>query len=52
MAFSNPEYQAYQVFCRYFFSMKDPRRTNQGHHLYPLEKILFLLYNCRDQRYG
>jgi len=42
MAFSNPEYQAHQVFCPYFSSMKDPRRTNKGHHLYPLEEILFL----------
>ncbi len=42
MAFSNSEYQAHQVFCPYFSSMKDPRRTNKGHHLYPLEEILFL----------
>lgn len=42
MAFSNSEYQAHQVFCSYFSGMKDPRRTNKGHHLYPLEEILFL----------
>lgn len=42
MAFSNSEYQAHQVFCPYFSGMKDPRRTNKGHHLYPLEEILFL----------
>ena len=42
MAFSNSEYQAHQVFSYYFSSMKDPRRTNKGHHLYPLEEILFL----------
>ncbi|MFN0293265.1 ISAs1 family transposase [Pedobacter helvus] len=42
MAFSNPDYSSHQVFSRYFSSMKDPRRTNKGHHLYPLEEILFL----------
>lgn len=42
MALSNSEYIAHQVFCPYFSSMKDPRRTNKGHHLYPLEEILFL----------
>lgn len=42
MAFSNPEYQTHQVFSHYFSKMKDPRRTNKGHHLYPFEEILFL----------
>jgi predicted transposase YbfD/YdcC len=42
MAFLNSENQTHQVFSHYFSSMKDPRRTNKGHHLYPLEEILFL----------
>ena len=42
MALSNPEYRTSQVFSHYFSSMKDPRRTNKGHHLYPFEEILFL----------
>lgn len=42
MAFSNPEYISQQNFSYYFSGMKDPRRTNRGHHLYPLEEILFL----------
>lgn len=42
MAFSNSEYLSSQVFSHYFSGMKDPRRTNKGHHLYPLEEILFL----------
>ena len=42
MAFSNSEYPSHQVFSRYFSGMKDPRRTSKGHHLYPLEEILFL----------
>jgi predicted transposase YbfD/YdcC len=42
MTFSNPEYIAHQNFSHYFSSMKDPRRTNKGHHLYPLDEILFL----------
>jgi len=42
MAFSNPENQPHQVFSYYFSGMKDPRRTSKGHHLYPLEEILFL----------
>jgi len=42
MAFSNSEYQAPQVFSDYFSGMKDPRRTNKGRYLYPLEEILFL----------
>ena len=42
MAFSNSEYLSSQVFSHYFSKMKDPRRTNKGHHLYPFEEILFL----------
>jgi predicted transposase YbfD/YdcC len=42
MAFSNFENPSHQVFSYYFSSMKDPRRTNRGHHLYPFEEILFL----------
>jgi predicted transposase YbfD/YdcC len=42
MAFSNSEYQPHQLFSHYFSGMKDPRRTSKGHHLYPLEEILFL----------
>jgi predicted transposase YbfD/YdcC len=42
MAFSNSEYPTQQVFSHYFSGMKDPRRTSKGHHLYPLEEILFL----------
>jgi len=42
MAFSNSEYPSYQLFSHYFSGMKDPRRTSKGHHLYPLEEILFL----------
>lgn len=42
MAFSKPEYSSHQNFSYYFSSMKDPRRINRGHHLYPLEEILFL----------
>jgi predicted transposase YbfD/YdcC len=42
MAFSNSEYPSHQVFSHYFSGMKDPRRTSKGHHLYPLEEILFL----------
>jgi hypothetical protein len=42
MAFSNFEYPSYQVFSHYFSGMKDLRRTGKGHHLYPLEEILFL----------
>jgi predicted transposase YbfD/YdcC len=42
MTFSNSEDQPHQVFSHYFSGMKDPRRTNKGHHLYPLEEILFL----------
>jgi predicted transposase YbfD/YdcC len=42
MAFSNSEYPPHQLFSHYFSGMKDPRRTSKGHHLYPLEEILFL----------
>jgi len=42
MAFSDSEYPAHQLFSHYFSGMKDPRRTSKGHHLYPLEEILFL----------
>ena len=42
MAFSNPEFISHQVFSYYFSAMKGSRRTNRGHHLYPLEEILFL----------
>lgn len=42
MAFSNFKKESHQVFSHYFSSMKDPRRTSKGHHLYPLEEILFL----------
>ena len=42
MPYSNPQNQTYQVFSHYFSGMKDPRRTNRGHHLYPLDEILFL----------
>ena len=42
MAFSNSEYSSHQVFSHYFSGMNDPRRTSKGHHLYPLEEILFL----------
>jgi len=42
MALLNPENQTHQVFSQYFSRMKDPRRTNKGHHLYPFEEILFL----------
>lgn len=42
MAFSKSEYPPHQVFSHYFSGMEDPRRTNKGHHLYPLEEILFL----------
>ena len=42
MPFSKSEKPAHQVFSHYFSGMKDPRRTNKGHHLYPLEEILFL----------
>jgi predicted transposase YbfD/YdcC len=42
MAFSNSEYPSHQLFSHYFSGMKDPRRTSKGHHLYPLEEILFL----------
>lgn len=42
MPFSNPTNNPYQVFSHYFSGVKDPRRTNRGHFLYPLEEILFL----------
>ena len=42
MAFLNPVYTTHQKFSQYFSSMKDPRRTGKGNHLYPLEEILFL----------
>jgi predicted transposase YbfD/YdcC len=42
MTFSNSEKPAHQVFSDYFSGMQDPRRTNKGHYLYPLEEILFL----------
>jgi predicted transposase YbfD/YdcC len=42
MAFSNSDYISDLNFSRYFSGMKDPRRTGEGHHLYPLEEILFL----------
>ncbi len=42
MAFSNSEYPPHQLFSHYFSGMKDLRRTSKGHHLYPLEEILFL----------
>jgi len=42
MPLSKSEKQTHQVFSHYFSGMKDPRRTNRGHHLYPLEEILFL----------
>ena len=42
MPLSNPKNPTHQVFSHYFSGMKDPRRTNRGHHLYPLDEILFL----------
>jgi predicted transposase YbfD/YdcC len=42
MTFSNSKKESHQVFSHYFSGMKDPRRTSKGHHLYPLEEILFL----------
>lgn len=42
MPFSNPTNKPYQLFSHYFSGVKDPRRTNRGHFLYPLEEILFL----------
>lgn len=42
MTFSKSEYNTHQVFSYYFSGMKDPRRTNRGHHLYPFDEILFL----------
>ena len=42
MPFSNPSNNPYQLFSHYFSGVKDPRRTNRGHFLYPLEEILFL----------
>ena len=30
-------------FHLHFSSLKDPRRTSHGHHIYPLEEILFLV---------
>lgn len=30
------------LFSHYFSTMKDPRRTNKGNHLYPLDEVLFL----------
>src|SRR5271167_2058409 len=42
MTFSKSEYNSHQVFSYYFSGMKDPRRTNRGHYLYPFDEILFL----------
>ena len=42
MPFSNPKSTQNQLFSHYFSGVKDPRRTNRGHFLYPLEEILFL----------
>jgi len=30
-------------FSLHFSSLKDPRRTSHGHHLYPIEEVLFLV---------
>jgi predicted transposase YbfD/YdcC len=42
MPYSNSPSKNDLVFSRYFSSLTDPRRTHKGHHLYPLEEILFL----------
>lgn len=42
MPCSNPKEYSHQVFSHYFSGVKDPRRTNRGHYLYPLDEILFL----------
>lgn len=40
--FSSPKSTQNQLFSHYFSKVKDPRRTNRGHFLYPLDEILFL----------
>lgn len=42
MAFSFSPNKNSRCFCDFFSSLKDPRRTQRGHHLYPLDEILFL----------
>jgi predicted transposase YbfD/YdcC len=42
MPYSNSENKKFEAFSEYFSGMKDPRRTNRGHHLYPFDEILFL----------
>jgi predicted transposase YbfD/YdcC len=43
MPYSNPKNtQNFPIFCEYFSTLKDPRRTIKGHYFYPLEEILFL----------
>lgn len=42
MAYSFSSQKSHPVFSKFFSSLKDPRRTTKGHHLYPLDEILFL----------
>jgi predicted transposase YbfD/YdcC len=42
MAYSFSSQKSHPVFSNFFSSLKDPRRTTKGHHLYPLDEILFL----------
>jgi predicted transposase YbfD/YdcC len=42
MAYSFSPLKNDPVFSGFFSDLKDPRRTQRGHHLYPLDEILFL----------
>ena len=42
MPYTTREYQNTKIFADSFSTLKDPRRTTKGHHIYPLEEILFL----------
>ncbi|MFK7899311.1 MAG: ISAs1 family transposase [Cyclobacteriaceae bacterium] len=43
MHFSKSTEKISQSFSSHFSSLEDPRRTTHGHHIYPLEEILFLV---------
>ena len=42
MPYPTREHQSTKIFSESFASLEDPRRTNKGHLVYPLEEILFL----------
>jgi len=42
IAYSFSSQKSHPVFSDFFSNLKDPRRTQGGHHLYPLNEILFV----------